>query len=92
VLALGFKTVPRVKRSGTEYITLHNRNYVTGEVRVLTLIAVKTWGWSKDLTYTNRLQVACGASIIIAYDNGYSSPFSHYLVMTWDKNVELLIK
>ena len=31
VLALDFKTVPRVKRSGTKYITLHNRKYATRE-------------------------------------------------------------
>ena len=44
VLALDFKTVPRLKYSGTEYITLHNRKYATGEERLLTLIAVETWG------------------------------------------------
>ena len=39
-LALDFKTIPRIKRSGTEYITPHNRKYVTGEERVLTRIDV----------------------------------------------------
>ena len=81
-LALDFKTVPRRKRRGTKYITLHNRKYATGEERVLTLIAAKTWGWSNYCTYANRLQVARGTSRLATYDNGYSSPFSHYLVMT----------
>ena len=80
--ALYFKTVPRVKHSGTKHITLHNCKYGTGEERLLALIAVKTWGWSKDRTYANQLQVARGASRLFAYNNGYSSPFSHYLVMT----------
>ena len=91
-LALGFETIPRLKRSGTEYITLYKCKYATGEERVLALITVKTWGLSKDVTYDNQLQVARGASRLVAYDNGYSYRLFHYLVMTWDKNVELLIK
>jgi len=87
-LALDFRTIPRLKRSGTEYMTLHNHKYATGEERLLTRIAVKTWGQSKDLTYDNQLQVVRGASRLIVYDNGYNSPFSHYSVMTWDKHVE----
>ena len=54
-LALDFKHIPRVECSGNKHIALHKRRYATGEERVLTLIAVKTWGWSKDLTYTNQL-------------------------------------
>ena len=45
--ALYFKTVPRVKHSGTKHITLHNHRYATREKHVLTFIEVKTWGWSK---------------------------------------------
>jgi len=52
-LALDFKNVPRLKHSGTKYIVLHNRKYATGEEHSLTSISVKTWGWSKDLTYAN---------------------------------------
>ena len=55
MLALDFKTVPKLKRSGNEYIKGHKRKYETGEERSLKLIAVKTWGWSKYLTYTNQL-------------------------------------
>ena len=52
-LSLDFKTVPRVQYCGTEHIKLYNRRHKTGEEHILTLIAVKTWGWSKDLTYAN---------------------------------------
>ena len=58
----------------------------------MTLVADKNWGWSKDLTYANRLQLAHGKSRLTACDNGYSCLFSHYEVITWDIHVELLIK
>ena len=43
-LALDFKIVPRVQRSDTNHITLHNCRHTTGEEILLALIAVKTWG------------------------------------------------
>ena len=92
-LSLDFTQFPRPSRCDTGIIRIHEGKQAKQSDRLMVLLTVYHWGWTDPkLSYKNKLRIARAASQQVSYDAGYTHPFAHSQVMTWDKTVEHAIK
>ena len=92
-LTLDFTKFPRPSRCNTGIIRIHKGKQAKQSDRLMVLLTVYHWGWKNPkLSYKNKLRIARAASQQVSYDAGYSHPFVHSQVMTWDREVENVIQ
>ena len=92
-LSLDFTQFPRPSRCNTGIIRIHEGKQAKQSDRLMVLLTVYHWGWTDPkLSYKNKLRIARAVSQQVSYDAGYTHPFAHSQVMTWDKTVEHAIK